>query len=302
LLALIGVTLVAASGGFAWRHWQAEQAVVEARARQQREALDARIDAMRRMQQAQTLRIQQAEATNRVLRDELLGIGQRAALLEDSVSRLADPDRHGAQSLRLDEIELVLGIGQQRLRLAGDMDGARRALAIAAPLLDGIDDPAYLNLRQTLAQERAASDALGLDPRIRAQALLDALMAGIASADAASAPTAIRAPWHERLLERIVQAQPTAGAGVRQGPDREAARAALEIEASLARAAIERRDSVALAAAVGRIDRGLARLLAGSPLLPGKRRVAAQLKALPLRADSPLSGTTLQQLRALRGQ
>ena len=30
-------------------------------------------------------------------RDELLGIGQRAALLEDSVSKLADPDRHGAQ-------------------------------------------------------------------------------------------------------------------------------------------------------------------------------------------------------------
>ena len=62
-----------------------------------------------------------------VLRDELLGIGQLAALLEDGVSKLADPDRHGAQSLRLDEIELLLGIGQQRLRLADDVDGAQRA-------------------------------------------------------------------------------------------------------------------------------------------------------------------------------
>jgi len=37
-------------------------------------------------------------------------------------------------------------------------------------------------------------------------------------------------------------------------------------------------------------------------VLPGKRRIVAELRALPLRADSPLSGTTLQQLRALRGQ
>ena len=122
---------------------------------QQRQALDARIDALRATQQAQAQGLQQAEATNRVLRDELLGIGQRAALLEDSVSKLADPDRHGAQSLRLDEIELLLGIGQQRLQLADDLDGARRALALAAPLLAGIDDPAYLNLRQALAQALA---------------------------------------------------------------------------------------------------------------------------------------------------
>ena len=70
----------------------------------------------------------------------------------------------GAQALRLDEIELLLGIGQQRLRLDDDIDGARRALALAAPLLDGLDDPAYLNLRQALAQEQAALQALGMNP------------------------------------------------------------------------------------------------------------------------------------------
>ncbi len=60
-------------------------------------------------QQAQAKRLQQAEATNRVLRDELLGIGERATLLEDSISRIADPDRDSAQALRLDELELLLG-------------------------------------------------------------------------------------------------------------------------------------------------------------------------------------------------
>ena len=291
-----------AAGWYGWRQWRAEQARVESLALQQRQAADARVEALRRAQQAQAQRLQQVEATNRVLRDELLGIGQRAALLEDSVSKLADPDRHGAQSLRLDEIELLLGIGQRRLQLDDDTDGARRALALAAPLLDGIDDPAFLNLRQTLAQEQTAMDALGADPRVRANALLDALVAGAQAGPATASTTAPRAPWYERLLARIVRVQPTAGAGLNQRPDREAALAALQVETSLARAAIERRDAASLAAALARIDGWQQRLLAGSPALPQKRRIVAELKALPLRANSPLAGTTLQQLRALRGQ
>ena len=70
-------------------------------------------------QRAQLQRLQQADATNRVLRDELLGIGQRAALIEDTVSKLADPDRHGAQALRLDEAELLLTADARLARCFG---------------------------------------------------------------------------------------------------------------------------------------------------------------------------------------
>ena len=302
LLLLLLALALGAAGWYGWRQWQAQQWRLEASALQQRQASEARINALRSAQQAQAQRLQQAEATNRVLRDELLGIGQRAALLEDSVSKLADPDRHGAQSLRLDEIELLLGIGQQRLQLADDVDGARRALALAAPLLAGIDDPAYLNLRQTLAQEQAAMDALGADPRVRANALLETLMAGVQAAPVADAPASARTPWYERLLARVIRVQPTAGAGLQQRPDREAALAALQVEVSLARAAIERRDAASLAGALARIDTGLQRLQAGSPALARKQHGIAELKALPLRTESPLAGSTLQQLRALRGQ
>ena len=219
LLALV----VAAAGGFGWRHWQAGEQQRQSLAEQQRAALDARVESLRQLQRTQAQRLQQAEATNRVLRDELLGIGQRAALLEDSVSKLADPDRHGAQALRLDEIELLLGIGQQRLRLDDDIDGARRALALAAPLLDGLDDPAYLNLRQALAQEQAALEALGADPRIHANALLERIAAGVDSAMPARPVPSLREPWYQRLLGRIVHRQPTASAGLAQRPDRDAA-------------------------------------------------------------------------------
>ena len=300
LLAVLLLAALGAAGAFGWRHWQALQARQQTMASQRQDALDARIEALRQGQRAQSQRLLQAEATNRVLRDEVLGIGQRAALIEDSLSRLADPDRHGAQALRLDQIELLLVIGQQRLHLDDDVAGALRALALAAPLLDGLDDPAYLNLRQALVQEQAALQDLGADPRVRATALLDQLVADIPADDSGSGTQAAALPWYERLLGRIVQAQPTAGAGLRERADREAATAAMQIEASLARAAIERRDADALRRTLSRIDGWLQRLHAGHPRLAAKRAQLAQLNGIELRQSSPLAGSTLQELRSLR--
>ena len=302
MLWLLLVLALAAAAAFGWWQWQARELQRQSLADQQRAALDARVDTLLQAQRGQAQRLQQAEATNRLLRDELLGIGQRAALLEDSVSKLSDPDRHGGQALRLDEIELLLGIGQQRLQLAADIDGARRALALAAPLLDGLDDPAYLNLRQTLTQEQAALQALGADPRVQANMLLERIADGIDAGTAARPAPSSSEPWYQRLLGRLVHRQPTASAGLQQRPDREAALAALQIELSLARAAVERRDSADLGDALRRIDSWLQRLLADSAGLPQKRQLLAELQALPLQLESPLAGTTLQQLRALRGK
>lgn len=301
LLALVLLALGAA-GGWAWQHWQQAQARASAAANARQSAMAARLDALRAAQRAQAQRLQQAEATNRLLRDELLGIGQRAALLEDSVSRLADPDRHGAQALRLDELELLLAIGQQRLRLDDDVEGAHRALALAAPLLAGIDDPAYLSLRQTLAQEQAALEALGPDPRLRAATLLAGLERGLQAPAPTLAAGDPKRPWYARLLDRVVTVQPTASAGLRAGTDREAAFAAAQVDIALARAAIERRDGVALGLALDRIGAWQRRLLAGSPMLAAQQRELATLRALALRHDSPLAGSSLQQLRALRGR
>ncbi len=301
LLALVLLAL-AAAGGWAWQHWQQAQARASAAANARQSAMAARLDALRAAQRAQAQRLQQAEATNRLLRDELLGIGQRAALLEDSVSRLADPDRHGAQALRLDELELLLAIGQQRLRLDDDVEGAHRALALAAPLLAGIDDPAYLSLRQTLVQEQAALEALGPDPRLRAATLLAGLERGLQAPAPTLAAGDPKRPWYARLLDRVVTVQPTASAGLRAGTDREAAFAAAQVDIALARAAIERRDGVALGLALDRIGAWQRRLLAGSPMLAAQQRELATLRALALRHDSPLAGSSLQQLRALRGR
>lgn len=184
-LLLAGLVVVACVlAGFAWQRNQGlrqAEAATAAEDRQRLAALEERVGALRRDQRAQTARLQQAEATNRLLREELIGLGQRAALVEDSVQRLSNPDQDAARALRLDEVELLLALGQQRLQLAGDAAGARRAYALAAQLLDGIADPAWLNLRQALAQERAALEALGDDPRAVAAGRLDAFSAALAT-------------------------------------------------------------------------------------------------------------------------
>ena len=303
LILLLVLAALALLGWRGWQLWQArvasEQAQADASA-QQWQALDARIDALRRDQRAQAQRLQQSDATNRVLRDEVLGIGQRAALLEDSVRKLADPDRHGSQALRLDEVELLLGQGEQRLRLAGDLDGARRAYALAAGVLAGVEDPATLNLRQALVQERAALDALGTDPKALAAGRLDAFAATLSTPMQSLTASTTPLPWWRRALARIVQVQPSRGAVAVEGSDRSAAFAALQLELALARAAIERRDGAAYRAALARADGWLQRLWPPSPELRQRRAQLQALRALPLALDLPTLGSTRQQLQAAR--
>jgi uroporphyrin-3 C-methyltransferase len=298
LLALLAV------GAYAgWRQWRSHEQDDVAALQQQVDAVSARLNAMRTEQRAHARRLQQADSLNRVLRDELDGITQRAALLEASVEKLADPDRHGAQALRLDEAEMLLTLGGQRLQIAGDLDGARRAYALAAGVLEGIDDPAYLSLRQTLLQERTALDALGADPRVRAIAQLDAFAQNVTAPvqRAVAARDALK-PWWQRAFGNLIQVQPTDRAVAVQAADRAAALAGLQLEVSLARAAAERRDAAGYREALRRADSWLQRLAPDSDALTQQRARLQAVSALPLSLAVPTLGSTLQQLRQLRAR
>lgn len=301
LLLLFVLPLAAWLGWRAWQSQRDEQRVQAANQVQRVEALEARFAGLRRDQRAQAQRLQQADATNRVLRDELLGIAQRAALLEDSLDRLADPERSGAQALRLDEVELLLAQGQQRLQIAGDLEGARRLYALAAQLLDGIADPAYLGLRQVLAQERAALDALGADPKAAAAGKLEAFAASLPAlplredVDAQS-----RQSWWRRVFARVVDVRRSDAALAVDPADRRAGYAALQLELTLARACIERRDIDGYRAALARADAWLQRLWPPTAVQRDLRARLRELRALPLAVELPTLGSTLEQLRSLR--
>jgi len=302
-IALLVLVVLGIGAGFGWRQWQSQQA-----ARQQAEdalsqrwaGLEQNLEALRRDQRATNQRLQDAAATNRILRDEMLGLSQRGALLEETVERLSDPDRHGAQALRLDEVELLLDQGQQRLAIAGDLDGARRAYALAAGVLQGVDDPGYLNLRQALVQERNALDALGPGPRVLLARQLDAALARLPELPRQVHDDSDNADsWWQRALSPLVQIRPSRGTLI-AASERRAAEDALQIEASLARSALERGDAEGFARALHRIDEGMARLWPDSPELRALRAELARLGRAPLRPDMPELGSTLRQLQAMR--
>ena len=301
---LVLLALAAGAGGVWYGSQQRakRERASDIEAAQRLAALESRLDRLRGDVRGHSQRLQQADATNRVLRDELLGMNQRAALIEGNIAKLADANRQGAQALRLDEAELLLTLGQQRLQLAADLDGARRAYALAAGVLDGVDSPGFLNLRQTLAQERAALEALDADPRHTALQRLDALAAKLPDATAlprAPAPSA-SAPWWERVLARLVSVHRSDAPTALASDERNAGDIALQLELTLARTAIERRDAAALRGALERADAWLLRLWPDSPQ---RRTLRGELEAVrdaPLMLDVPTLGSTLEQMRAQR--
>ncbi len=302
---LLTLVAIAAAAWFWYDGQRRDQRarIVAADSAQRLQALESRIDGLRRDTRSHAQRLQQADATNRVLRDELLGISQRSTILEDQVAKLADANRQSVQALRMDEAELLLTAAEQRLALAGDLNGARRAYALAAGVLEGIDAPGMLNLRQMLAQERADLDAVKADPARTAMIQLDAFAAAIPvpiDETRRKAPTAAQAPWWERIFSKLITvspADPTLAVG---SEEKRAVFHALELELALARVAIERRDATGYQAALIRAEARLLRLLPDSPNRRAQQAVLARLRANPLKLSLPTLGSTLTQLRAQR--
>ena len=114
LLILFAIAALALVTIRAVRDASGEQAGMRA----QTQALDERLQAfergleqVREGQQRLSQRLDSSTATNQVLREEILGMGERAGLLEDAVARLAQSRMSGDSVLRLNEAEFLLSMG-----------------------------------------------------------------------------------------------------------------------------------------------------------------------------------------------
>ncbi|HEX5693466.1 MAG TPA: uroporphyrinogen-III C-methyltransferase [Arenimonas sp.] len=308
LLVLVLLALAAAGG---WWWWTRPAIGVEAGPDLSPQALDARLleteqgtASLRRNQQSIEQRLGDTQARTSLLREEVLGLGQRAAILEDNLREVSSQAAEGAQALRLDEVELLLGLAQARLAVAGDIDAAIRSLVLAQQALAAMTDPQFISLRQTLAQEIAALRALPADPRDEAAGELDALEATLPrlSSRAPGAPPAAGGSdsrW-QRILDAIVQVRPSSSQDLISPADRATGEATLALELALARTALERRDEAAFAASLQRVDQWLQRLYADNALLRERRERLQALAGQSLSPVLPEAGATLQQLRDLR--
>ena len=107
-----------------------------------------------------TRRIDDDAALDRSLRDELLGVSERAALLEQAIKRVSENRMDSVSELRLNQAELLMSAGIERLQIFHDVAAAITALRLADAELARLEDARYAGVRQSLAQEIVALEAV----------------------------------------------------------------------------------------------------------------------------------------------
>jgi uroporphyrin-3 C-methyltransferase len=311
---LVALLLLGAAGFGAWQWWnrtRSERDVAAARAegdalQRRLGTLEAELQSQARSQKALETRLADAAATNKVLREELLGMGERASLLEDAVARLAENRLRGEVVLRLNEAEFLLLLGEERLRLFGDVPAAIQAYQLTDAALASLDDPVLVTLRQTLAQELLALRAVPTDPRPALRAELARLGDGLAALPASRAGAIdAAAPSDSRLLRLLAQLVTVRRVEARDavlGPvQRETTLAALRLQLELAQAALARPDPAAYVHALEQAGLLAARLFdAGDRAVLDLQAALQRLRAATLVPELPVLGATLQELRGLR--
>ena len=266
--------------------------------------LDRELDAGRERQRQLDTRLADNSSGLRVLRDELLGMAERATRVEEAIAVLSQVRQDAALALRLDDLELLLQQAQLRGNLLADHAAAARALDHAAALLASIDDPAYSVLRLPLEQERQALAELGPDPRPALRQQVAGLLDILPGLSLRTPPETLdeQSPTLLRLLDRLVKVRRVSDSQMALTPlERATRRAGVELSLSLALAALETGDEAAWRQHLMRARAQVAELFD-----PGQAAVQAAVQILdeairqPLRPEGEALGTTLRELRAMR--
>ena len=258
---LIAIALLGAVAYLFWRTWALD--VEQQRlAQTDIQQVDAQIAALARSAEqarrdSETLRarLDDEGKVSQSLREQLLGLGERARLVEDAIANLADKRLTGRDAMLLDEAEMLLALGGERFALFHDPAATIAAYRLADTTLSAIDDPAFSTVRQSISAEiDGLSNSSGADVAATAAALA-ALRAGAAHLpsarrDAASATAGEESRWW-RVFGNFVRVRTGAdAAAVAQRHDAALARQLYLLDLRDAEAALLTRDPVRYAAAI----------------------------------------------------
>jgi len=308
-IALVLAVGAVAAAGLAWWRSAADSAASAATATElallrtdldgQRRALEQE----RRERDQLRQRLADAEGINKTLREEVLGVSERARVLEDAIANIADKRLSGHDALLLNEAEMVLLLAEQRFELFHDAAAAARAYRIADAALAALQDPAFATVRETLAVELRGLEQMNQPAEAAALAELAQLREQVVRLPLAAALDRRNAGADSRLwraLGQFVRITRSGESGTVADPAllrnfvvlelRGAELALLErddtaLHAALERARVQLRDGFAAS------DASVSAALAGLDRLAGRSAAAA---------PAPVLGATLKELRNLR--
>jgi len=108
-------------------------------------------------------RLNDGEQVDKSVRAQLLALNQRVQNLEDGVGKLANQRMSGHDSLALDQAELLLTLGAERMRLFHDVTGTVAAYRDADMALKKVSDTAFSPVRQSIRAEIEALNELRME-------------------------------------------------------------------------------------------------------------------------------------------
>lgn len=169
LLSLVLIAALAGTGYAGWRLWQQRAEIEDTVAAQ--DSLLRRLsrqlgDASAEIQQLRLRQGDVAEAARRNT-DTLAALAGRADDADATLARINATIQGGRGRSQLVAVEQLLLIANERARLARDIDGATIALGLAQDRLGALAEPQLFAIREALAAERGALQAL---PRVDLEA------------------------------------------------------------------------------------------------------------------------------------
>jgi uroporphyrin-3 C-methyltransferase len=259
------------------------------------------LDQRKRDLDALRTRVDEGDAVDKSVREELLALGERSRHLEDAVANLTEQRLTGRDALALNEAEFLLQLAEERLALFHDAEAALTAYRLADSALASAEDPVFAGVRQTIGAEMHALEAAKPLETNATLAALDRVRASLATLPAKPAPAVANAATSrfEALLQQFVHVSSDANATTNPR-DLELTRTLAAIDLRAAQAALLARDPTAYTQAIARAKSALASF--DPDAQPVKSDVAEldRLAAAPLAPALPEFGSALKELRNLR--
>jgi uncharacterized protein HemX len=145
------------------------------------EALQRRLETDR-AQMVEVERVMQEQlALSRSLQAATESVQGRLQAAEAAVSGLSTRELDAGGELDLAEVDYLLRLANERLRLFSDPEAADQALEVADMHLAALDNPMYLGVRQEIAAARRDLAEVSLPPYLEIGQRLDAVQAAIPS-------------------------------------------------------------------------------------------------------------------------
>jgi uroporphyrin-3 C-methyltransferase len=275
--------------------------------------LDQRLSADRAQVRALQESVGEQLALTRARQQAVDALHARLLAAEAMLAEASGRELDARGELDLAEVDYLLRLASERLRLFSDIAAADRALSLADSHLEALDNPAYLGVRQAIANARGDLAQAGTPDMLAISGQLDALQKAVPSLPFPSSemPAAASTPpadegWWEKLkatfASLVTVRRSTEEENRRIGLlDQDFVRQRVWLQLEAAHLALMRREQQAFGSALQRVQETTAEWFdAASPAVQSFQSSVAALEATDITVDWPDISEPWAQLRLIR--